>query len=49
MRRSRLSDFELEEKEFMDKKLAREKKASEEDLDAAEVYNYIIYIIYNNI
>ena len=43
MRRSKLSDFELEEKEYLDRKLAREKKALEEDLDAAEViiiHNY---------
>ena len=34
-----MSDFELEEREYIEKKLAREKRAMEEDLDAAEVKN----------
>ena len=42
MKRSQLSDFELEENEYVEKKVAREKKALEEDLDASEVskHNY---------
>ena len=37
MRKSRLSDFELDEKEYTEKKIAREKKALEENLNASEV------------
>ncbi len=37
MERSRLSDFELEEREYMRKKREREKKALEEDLDETQV------------
>ena len=34
---SRLSDFELEEREILRKKRAREKKAMEEDIDVSQV------------
>ena len=36
--RSRLSDFELEEKRHLEKKAAREKRALEEDVDASQVW-----------
>lgn len=37
IQKSRLSDFEVEEKDYLEKKLAREKKAMEEDLDVSQV------------
>lgn len=37
MEQSRLSDFELEERSHLEKKLARQKKALEEDVDASQV------------
>ena len=45
--RSRLSDFELDEAKHLEMKKEREKRALEEDIDAAQVCNCEVYTLLN--